>query len=78
MLFAESKLRRIFASEIEIIEFRHDIFYFVKKDKKTFQIKLMHIADKASFMIAINEWITRNNAPVSKESREKILKDISN
>ena len=78
LLFAESKLRRIFASEIEIIEFRHDIFYFVKKDKKTFQIKLMHIADKASFMIAINEWITRNNAPVSKESREKILKDISN
>ena len=78
LLFAESKLRRIFASEIEIIEFRHDIFYFVKKDKKTFQIKLMHIAYKARFMIAINEWITRNNAPVSKESREKILKDISN
>lgn len=76
LLFAESKLRRIFASEIEIIEFRHDIFYFVKNDKKTFQIKLIHIADKASFMIAINEWITRNNCPVSTESKEKILREL--
>ncbi|MEI8137250.1 MAG: hypothetical protein WCH21_08000 [Bacteroidota bacterium] len=76
LLFAESKLRRIFASEIEIIEFRHDIFYFVKKDKKTFQIKLIHIADKASFMIVINEWITRNNCPVSAESKEKILREL--
>jgi hypothetical protein len=76
LLFAESKLKKIFASEIAIIEFRHDIFYFVKKDKKTFQIKLMHIKEKDKFLYAINEWILRNNSPVSAESKEKILKVI--
>jgi hypothetical protein len=77
LLFAESKLKKIFASEIEIIEFRHDIFYFVKKDKKTFQIKLMHITEKDKFLFAINEWIVRNNCPVSAESKEKIEKILS-
>ena len=72
LLFTESKLRKLFASEILIIEFRHDIFYFVKKDKKTFQIKLVHIAEREQFLIAINEWIIRNNCNVSNESKEKI------
>lgn len=76
LLFAESRLKKIFASEIEIIEFRHEILYFVKKDKKAFQVKLIHIADKAAFLVAINEWINRNNAPVSKESKEKIVKAL--
>ena len=77
LLFAESKLKKIFASEISIIEFRHDIFYFVKKDGKTFQIKLVHIKEKDKFLFAINDWITRNNCPVSAESQEKILKVIN-
>ncbi|MEO6303062.1 MAG: hypothetical protein ABIP51_07800 [Bacteroidia bacterium] len=77
LLFAESKLKKIFASEIEIIEFRHEIFYFVKKDKKTFQIKLVHINEKEKFLVVINDWINRNKAPVSEESREKILKAVS-
>lgn len=76
LLFAENRLKRIFASEIEIIEFRHEIFYFVKKDKETFQIKLVHIKEKATFLVAINEWINRNNANVSVESREKIEKAL--
>ncbi|MBA2612439.1 MAG: hypothetical protein H0U95_10735 [Bacteroidetes bacterium] len=77
LLFAESRLKKIFASEIEIIEFRHEIFYFVKKDKKTFEIKLIHISDKTNFLVTINEWINRNNAPVSKESKEKISKALN-
>lgn len=76
LLFAESRLKRIFAADIEIIEFRHEIFYFVKKDKQTFQVKLIHIKEKATFLVAINEWISRNNAPVGEESREKIDKAL--
>ncbi len=76
LLFAESRLKRIFASEIEIIEFRHEIFYFITKDKKSFQIKLVHIKEKATFLTAINEWINRNNANVSEESRDKIGKAL--
>lgn len=74
ILFAETSLKKVFASELEIIEFRHDIFYFVKKDKKTFQIKLIHIAEKQKLVTAIQNWIIENNAPVGIESREKILK----
>ena len=74
LLFAEKNLKKIFASEIELIEFRHEIFYFINKDKKTFQIKLMHINEKETFLLAINDWIIRNNCNVSTESKEKILK----
>lgn len=77
LLFAESRLKKVFANEIEIIEFRHEIFYFVKKDRETFQIKLVHITEKATFLVAINEWINRNNANVSEESREKIEKSLT-
>lgn len=77
LLFAESRLKKIFASEIEIVEFRHEIFYFVKKDKKTFQIKLVHIKEKEKFLVAINDWINRNNAPVGNESREKIREAVT-
>ena len=72
LFFAESRLKKIFASEIEIIEFRHEIFYFVKKDKKVHQVKLIHIKEKDKFLHTINEWINRNKAPVGEESKEKI------
>jgi len=77
LLFAGNQLKRIFAADIQIIEFRHEIFYFVKKDKETFQIKLVHINEKSTFLVAINDWINRNNVPVSKESKEKIEKALN-
>ncbi len=77
LLFAESRLKKVFASEIGIIEFRHDIFYFVKKDKKTFQIKLVHIKEKEKFLLAITDWIIRNKANVGQESKEKIEKALN-
>lgn len=77
LLFSENKLKKVFASELALIEFRHEIFYFVKKDRKTVQIKLIHITNKEAFLIAINEWINRNNAPLSAESKGKLQSVIS-
>lgn len=76
LLIVENKLSKVFASEILIIEFRHDIFYFVKKDKKSIQIKLEHLKERTKFIKSINEWILRNNILVSDESKLKIKDSI--
>jgi hypothetical protein len=72
LLIVQNKLTKLFASEIILIEFRHDIFYFVKKNRKTVQIKLEHIGDRELFLQSINAWIHRNNVLVSAESLIKI------
>jgi hypothetical protein len=77
LLLVESRFTKLFASEIMIIEFRHDIFYFVKKNRKTVQIKLEHLRDREHFIYSINEWINRNNVLVSAESKMKISELIA-
>jgi hypothetical protein len=72
LLLVQNNLTKLFASEIMIIEFRHEIFYFVKKNRKTIMIKLEHINEKETFVAAINDWINRNNVLVSAESKSKI------
>lgn len=77
LLIVESKFTKVFASEIMIIEFRHDIFYFVKKNRKTISIKLEHIHYRENFVQGINDWINRNNILVSAESKVKIRELIA-
>ena len=77
LLIAQSELSKVFASEIMIIEFRHDIFYFVKKNRKSVQIKLEHISEREHFVQSINNWINRNNVTVSAESKIKIRELIA-
>ncbi len=72
LLIVQSQLTKLFASEIMIIEFRHDIFYFVKKNRKTVCINLEHITEKETFVASINEWINRNRVMLSAESKSKI------
>lgn len=77
LLLVQSRFTRVFASEIVLIEFRHDIFYFVKKNRKTVSIKMEHIRNKEQFIQAIHEWIVRNNVNVSAESKIKIKELIA-
>lgn len=77
LLIVQSKFTRIFASEISLVEYRHDIFFFVKKNNKTVEIRLVHIRNRERFIYAINEWINRNQVFVSTESRMKIEEQIS-
>jgi hypothetical protein len=72
LLIVENRFTKVFAGEIMIIEFRHEIFYFVKKNRKTVHLKLEHIRERENFIFAINDWINRNNVLVSAESKEKI------
>jgi hypothetical protein len=72
LLIVQGAFTRLFASEIMIVEFRHDIFYFVKKNRKTITVRLEHISEKEGFILSLNDWIIRNHVLVSEESKEKI------
>lgn len=72
LLIAGNSLDKVFASEIMLVEFRHDIFYFVRKNGKTVTIKLEHIDQRENFIQKLNEWLNRNNVLVSPESKVKI------
>lgn len=72
ILILQHKMEKVFASEILIVEFRHDIFYFVKKNRKTVQIHLEHLNDRETFLLNIHSWILRNKVMLSEESRSKI------
>ncbi len=72
LLFSQKKLSKLFASEIESVEFRHDIFYFIKKNKKAEEIRILHIDNKEAFVGAMKEWLKRNKINVSEESEAKL------
>lgn len=77
IMFSQDKTTKLFASQITLVEFRHDIFYFVKKDKKTMQIKLVHIEEKEVFLNAMNAWLKRNKINVGLESQEKLSNTLA-
>ncbi len=77
LLLVQTKFTRVFASEITLVEYRHDIFYFVKKNRKTVQIKMEHIREREKFIQSIHEWMVRNNVNVSAESKLKIRELIA-
>ncbi|MCE3229400.1 MAG: hypothetical protein K0S32_3951 [Bacteroidetes bacterium] len=76
LMFSDDKLVKLFASQIELVEFRHDIFYFVKKDKKSLQIKMVHIQDRENFLQSINEWLVRNKVRIGNESATSLKQAV--
>ncbi|MFO0357500.1 MAG: hypothetical protein ACK50A_11135 [Sphingobacteriaceae bacterium] len=74
LLFSQNILFKVFANDISHVEFRHDIFYVVQKNKKSYDIRLVNIENKEEFMSAFTEWIKKNNIHVSDESKVKLEK----
>ncbi len=72
ILIMQQGAMKVFASELMIVEFRHGIFYFIKKNHKSLQINLEHIHEKDYFLQSIHAWIVRNHVMLSEESRHKI------
>lgn len=69
ILFVETGMIKLFANQIALVEFRHEIFYFITKNNKSFQIKLVHIENKYQFITTLKDWIRRNKLNLSKESQ---------
>lgn len=72
LLFSQNIIFKVFANEISHIEFRHDIFYIVQKNKKTSDIRLLNIENKNEFLTAFSEWVIKNNVQMNEESKLKL------
>ena len=72
ILIALEEMEKIFANEIDHMEFRHDIFYIVKKNGKTSTIKTFSIEDSRTFTEKMKNWIGKNGIVMSPESIERL------
>jgi hypothetical protein len=72
ILIALEEMEKIFANEIDHMEFRHDIFYIVKKNGKTVTIKTFSIQENKIFIEKMKNWIGQNGVVMSQESIERL------
>jgi hypothetical protein len=70
ILFSKSVMYKVFASDLEKVTFRHGIFYFIQKNGKADDIRVVHIQNKEQFRKDITEWLERNNISLNPESKQ--------
>ena len=72
ILIALEEMEKIFVTDLENVEYRHDIFYLVKKNGKTTSIKTFSIQDKDIFINKMKDWIVNNDVKISEESAARL------
>ncbi len=72
ILIALEEMEKIFATEVENVEYRHDIFYLIKKNGKSTMIKTYSIQDKDIFINKMKDWIVNNDVKISEESAQRL------
>ncbi|MBS1646374.1 MAG: hypothetical protein JST67_03425 [Bacteroidetes bacterium] len=74
ILFSLEQEQKIFASTIDKIEYRYDIFYLNLKDKKTISIITDRLNEnqKHIFIEKCTQWILRNKITLTAEAAEKL------
>lgn len=77
ILVVREKLDKIFAGDIENVEYRHDIIYLVKKDKSSFVIKAFSVENKKEFLSQMQSWIANNQLVMSAESQGKLKEALA-
>jgi hypothetical protein len=70
ILLSKSVMFKIFAADLESVQFRHGIFYFVGKNGKAHDVRLVHIERKKEFMTELKAWLERNNISLNSESKQ--------
>jgi hypothetical protein len=68
--------KKIFASKIESVEYRYDIFYLKLKDKKTVSLVTDRLAEnqKQIFTEKFVQWALRNQLEFTAEAKSKLQK----
>lgn len=61
LILSTNKIEVTSAKEIEKIESRHGLMYFVNYNKKTITLRTDMMSEKEEFKVALQEWINRNN-----------------
>jgi hypothetical protein len=72
ILIALEEMEKVFATEVENVEFRHEIFYLIKKNGKSVNIKTFSIQDKDIFINKMKDWIVNNDVKISEESAQRL------
>ncbi len=72
ILIALEEMEKIFATEVDHVEYRHEIFYLIKKNGKSANIKTFAIQDKDIFINKMKDWIVNNDVKISTESAERL------
>jgi len=72
ILIALEEMEKIFATEVENVEYRHEIFYLIKKNGKSVNIKTFSIQDKDIFINKMKDWIVNNDVKISEESAARL------
>ncbi len=61
LLVSTNKFQSVFAKEIEKIQSRHGLMYFVNYNKNTITLRTDMMGEKTEFMAALDEWVAKNN-----------------
>lgn len=72
ILIALEDMEKIFANEIDYMEYRHEIFYIIKKNNRSTTIKTFAISDRDVFMAKMKEWIINNGVTMNPESLQRL------
>lgn len=72
LLIALEEMEKIFANEIDYIEYRHEIFYIVKKSGGSSTIKTFSVENPSAFIAKMKEWIANNAIKINEESLQKL------
>lgn len=72
ILIALEEMEKVFATELENVEYRHEIFYLIKKNGKSVNIKTFSIQDKDIFINKMKDWIVNNDVKISDESAQRL------
>lgn len=70
ILFSKNVMFKVFAADLESVQFRHGIFYFIGKNGKAYDIRLVHIEKKKEFLNELKEWLERNSISLNPESKK--------
>ncbi len=79
ILYALEQETKVFASQIEMVEYRYDVFYLKAKNGKTYPIEIARMpkADRPLFTEKFVLWVVCNKLVFTPEAKEKLADIIS-
>ena len=69
LILSTNKINVTSAKEIEKIESRHGLMYFINYNKKAITLRTDTMRENSEFKLALDSWITKNNL------RDKVVAD---
>ena len=72
-IISTNKIDTTSSKEIQKIESRHGITYFINYSKKAFTLRTDMMKQNTEFNLALEDWITKNNLKDKVASNQELL-----